>query len=265
MLAAVVRWVQEGGAGSGMAEIRGLAALLAVVDPSLQLGMAAAVTLFFAILGYISLVVTFSGALAGAVVSFALYGGAGPGAFAVLVLVFAITWLATRLGYRRKLTLGTAEKEAGRTARQVLANLAVAGACAAVYGLFARKDALLLAMAAALSEAVADTVSSELGQVASRTARLITSWHEVAAGTDGGVTWMGTLSGAVVASLIAAACLAVGLIPVRGVAVAAAAGTAGMLADSYMGALLERRGRLNNDAVNFLGTVTAAALALLVA
>jgi len=245
--------------------MRGLVAFLEVVDPNLQLGMAAAVTIFFAILGYISRGVTFSGALAGAVVSFALYGGAGPGAVAVLVLVFAVTWLATRLGYRRKLILGTAEKEAGRTALQVLANLAVAGACAAGYGLLARKDALLLAMAAALCEAVADTVSSELGQVASRTARLITNWEEVAAGTDGGVTWVGTLAGAFASALIAAACLAVDLIPVRGVVIASAAGTAGMLADSYMGALLERRGLLNNDAVNFLGTVTAAVLAILLA
>jgi uncharacterized protein (TIGR00297 family) len=247
-----------------MPEIYGFAAFFAVFG-SVQLGMAAAVTLIFAVLGYLLRGVTFSGALGGAIVSFALYGGAGPGAFAILVLVFAVTWLATRLGYRRKLILGTAEKEAGRTALQVLANLAVAGACAAAYGLFARKDALLLAMAAALCEAVADTVSSELGQLASDTARLITNWQEVAAGTDGGVTWMGTLAGIGASALVASACLAVGLIPARGVAIAAAAGTAGMLADSYMGALLERRGALNNDGVNFLGTVTAAVLALFLA
>jgi len=248
-----------------MPEMYGNTALFAVIDPNLQLGMAAAVTLFFAIVGYISRGVTLSGALAGAIVSFALYGGAGPGAFAVLVMVFGVTWFATRLGYRRKLVLGTAEKEAGRAAWQVLANLAVAGACAAAYGLLAHKDTLLLAMAAALCEAVADTVSSELGQVASQTARLITNWQQVAAGTDGGVTWVGTLAGAIASSLIAAGCLAVGLIAPRGVAVAAAAGTIGMLADSYMGALLERQGVLNNDAVNFLGTVTAAALAFLLA
>lgn len=247
-----------------MSEMREFVAFLVAVG-SVQLGMAAAVTLFFAILGYLLRGVTFSGAVAGAIVSFALYGGAGPGAFTVLVMVFAVTWLATRLGYRRKLTLGTAEKEEGRTALQVLANLAVAGACAAAYGLFAHKDALLLATAAALCEAVADTVSSELGQVASDTARLITNWQEVAAGTDGGVTWAGTLAGALASALIAAASLAVGLISPRGVVIAAAAGTAGMLVDSYMGALLERRGVLNNDAVNFLGTVTAAALAFLLA
>ena len=41
------------------------------------------------------------------------------------------------------------------------------------------------------------------------------------------------------------------------------AAVAGMLFDSLLGALLERRNLLNNDAVNFLSTVFAAALAFL--
>jgi uncharacterized membrane protein len=36
-----------------------------------------------------------------------------------------------------------------------------------------------------------------------------------------------------------------------------------MLADSFLGAGLERRGILNNDAVNFLSTCVAVALAYL--
>jgi uncharacterized protein (TIGR00297 family) len=169
------------------------------------------------------------------------------------------------VGYRRKTAIGTAERKEGRTAWQVLANLAVAGACAAAYGGSALNAAFLVAMSAALCEAVADTVSSELGQVASDTARLITDWSEVAAGTDGGITWFGTLAGASSAVLIAAACLAFGLISGHGVLIAAVAGTLGMLADSYMGAWFERSGKLNNDAINFLGTAVAAAIALVLA
>jgi uncharacterized protein (TIGR00297 family) len=232
---------------------------------SIQVGMAAAVTIFFAVVGCILRGVTLSGAAAGAVVSFALYAGAGPGAFAVLVVLFGVTWFATRVGYRRKTTIGTAERKEGRTAFQVLANLAIAGACAALYGLFWHKTAFLVAMSAALCEAVADTVSSELGQVSSNTARLITDWSEVPAGTDGGITWFGTAAGMASSAVIAVTCLAFGLIAVRGVLVAAAAGTLGMLADSYMGAWFERSGKLNNDAVNFLGTAVAALLALVMA
>jgi uncharacterized membrane protein len=36
-----------------------------------------------------------------------------------------------------------------------------------------------------------------------------------------------------------------------------------MVGDSYLGALLERRALLNNDAVNFLGTLIAAGAAFL--
>jgi len=39
-------------------------------------------------------------------------------------------------------------------------------------------------------------------------------------------------------------------------------GILGMVADSYLGAWLERRGRMGNDGVNFTSTAIAAALAV---
>jgi uncharacterized protein (TIGR00297 family) len=223
---------------------------------------AAIVTLIFAVLGRFVHGVTVSGAIAGAIVSFALYAAAGPGAFLALVFVFAITWLATRLGYRRKLRLGTAEKKDGRKASQVLANLAVAGGCAGAYGYF-RKDIFLLGMAAALAEAAADTVSSEVGQASVDNARLITTWRQVPGGTDGGVSWPGSLAGTAAAAAVGLVCFLTGVVPGKWAGLAIIAGTAGMITDSYMGALLERRGWLNNDAVNFLGTIVAAGSAML--
>ena len=223
---------------------------------------AAVVTLIFAILGRLVHGVTISGAFAGAVVCFAIYSGVGPGAFLAVVFVFTITWLATRLGYRRKLRLGTAEKKDGRRASQVLANLAVAGACAAAYG-YLQKEILLLGLAAALAEAAADTVSSEVGQLSLHEARLITNWEAVPAGTDGGVSWAGSLAGLAAAAAVSLVCFLANVIPGRLVAPAILAGAVGMIADSYMGAVLERRRLLKNDAVNFLGTVTAVAVAFL--
>ena len=90
------------------------------------------VTVVFAALARWVRGVSFGGAIAGAAVCFLLYVGAGSGAFVALVSVFALTWISTRFGYRRKEKLGTAEKRDGRTALQVLANLAVAAICAAV-------------------------------------------------------------------------------------------------------------------------------------
>ena len=205
--------------------------------------------------------VSVSGAIAGAVVCFLLYVGAGPGAFVALVSVFALTWISTRFGYRRKEKLGTAEQPDGRTALQVLANLAVAASCAALSALTG-KAVFLLAVSAALSEAAADTVSSELGQARSAKARLITTWEEVPAGTDGGVSWIGTLAGIAAATAVSLVCAFTGLVPIRWLGISIAGALAGMLTDSYLGALLERRNLLNNDVVNFLGTLAAACAAI---
>jgi uncharacterized membrane protein len=54
-----------------------------------------------------------------------------------------------------------------------------------------------------------------------------------------------------------------GLLPPNWIGISIAAAVAGMTADSYLGALLERRRLLTNDAVNFLGTLIAAATASL--
>ena len=235
---------------------------LAAVRP---LWTATIVTVVFTTLARWLRGVTLSGAMAGAVVCFLLYVSAGAGAFVALVSVFALTWISTRFGYRRKEKLGTAEKRDGRTALQVLANLVVAASCAGLSALTGERAAFLLAVSAALSEAAADTVSSELGQARSAKARLITTWEEVAAGTDGGVSWAGTLAGITAAAVVSWVCVLTKLVPFRWLGISIVAAFAGMIADSYLGALLERRKLLNNDAVNFLGTLVAASAAFLLA
>ncbi len=207
--------------------------------------------------------VTNAGALAGAACCFILYVGGGPGAFAALITVFALAWITTRLGYQRKQKLGIAEKRDGRNASQVLANLGVATACAAIYaighGKFADgKIVLLLAMSAALSEAAADTVSSEVGQALAEKARLITNWKSVPAGTNGAVSLTGTLAGIAAAGIVSSVCLLGGLVPGRWLPVSVGAALLGMVVDSFLGATLERRGLLNNDSVNFLSTLVSA-------
>jgi len=231
---------------------------------SRPLWMALIVTLAFAGMARWVRGVTLSGALAGAVICFLLYACAGTGAFFALVSVFALTWIATRMGYRRKQVLGTAEDREGRTAAQVLANLIVSAGCAALYSISA-KPALLLAIAAALSEAAADTVSSELGQARTEKARLITTWKSVPAGTDGGVSVAGTLAGIAAATLVSLISVLGGLVRARQLGIPILAGVIGMTADSYLGALLERRKLLNNNWVNLLGTLTAALVAIAIA
>jgi uncharacterized protein (TIGR00297 family) len=236
---------------------------LAKLDPARPLWSALIVTVVFSTLARWVRGVSFSGAIAGAAVCFLMYAAVGLGAFVALVSVFSLTWISTRFGYRRKEKLGTAERLDGRTALQVLANLAVAAVCAGLWALTEGRAVVLLALSAALSEAAADTVSSELGQARSTKARLITTWEEVAAGTDGGISWAGTVAGIASATVVSLVCVFAGLVPVRWLGISIIAAVAGMFADSYLGALLERRKLLNNDAVNFLSTLIAAATASL--
>lgn len=224
---------------------------------------ALAVTVVFGLVARLLRAVDLSGAVAGVIVTWLLYITAGPGAFAAVAGVFVLAFLTTRLGYRHKQFLGTAERRAGRTASQVLANLGTATACGVASVLARRPELWLLGVSAALAEAAADTVSSEYGQASGSRAYLITTWEVVPAGTDGGISLPGTLAGIAASVLLALICATAHLVPRHWIAVTFAAGILGMFADSYLGALLERRRGLNNDQVNFLSTIIAALLAAL--
>jgi uncharacterized protein (TIGR00297 family) len=91
---------------------------------------------------------------------------------------------------------------------------------------------------------------------------LITTFRLVPAGTDGALTVAGTLAGLAAALLVAQFSRLALPIENIGVAMIAAAGFLGMLVDSLLGAIVQRRGWLGNDAVNLLGTASAPMLAI---
>jgi len=228
-----------------------------------RLAVAAAVTVGFAVLAHALRGVTRSGAVAGGLACFALFTGAGPGAFVTLVALFLMTWFSTRLGYRRKQERGLAERREGRNAGQVFANLAVAGMGAILFGATEQR-VCLVAMIAALAEAATDTVASEIGQSSRRDTRMITTWKRVPAGTDGGVTISGTLSGLMAGVVITVVARMSGVITHSEMWIPVAAGFVGMLSDSVLGATIQRRGWISNQAVNFVATLAAAVLAYVI-
>ncbi len=225
-----------------------------------RLAIAAAVTLAFAVLARALRGVSRSGAVAGGFACFLLFAGAGPAAFATLAALFLMTWVATRLGYRRKLALGLAERREGRNAWQILANLAVAAFGSVVLGATGNRVWLIAALAA-LAEAATDTVASEIGQYRGPDARLITTWERVPPGTDGGITVPGSIAGLAAGLVIAAVATVGGMLPQAQLWIPVATGFAGMLIDSILGATLQRRGWITNEAVNLFATLAAAALA----
>jgi uncharacterized protein (TIGR00297 family) len=228
-----------------------------------RMTFAVLVTVSFALLARAVRGVDRSGMVAGGAICFLLLAGAGPAAFATLVTLFLLTWISTRFGYRRKQELGVAERRDGRGAWQVLANLAMPAFTATTFGITGNRMWLVVT-AAALAEAASDTVASEVGQSRSQTAILITDWETVRAGTDGGITLPGTIAGIIAGLMIAVVALLGGMLRAGQLWIPLAAGFAGMLVDSLLGATMQRKGKMSNEAVNLAGTMVAAALALLV-
>lgn len=196
-----------------------------------------------------------------------------------LLALFLLTFAATRFGRHRKERLGLAEGKRGRSASQAAANLGVAilaGIPHSFSHLFSGirpGRAAFVAMIAALAEATADTLSSEIGEAVGAAAPagrwwggepfLITTLRRVPPGTDGAISLAGTLAGCAGAVVIALA----GRYSLRSspkeFSIAIGAAIFGLFVDSFLGATLERRGWLNNDAVNTLSTLAAAVSAFL--
>ncbi len=231
--------------------------------------LAVAVNALFAVLALALRVITRSGAAAGFVLGVAIYLGYGYKSFAVLLGFFLLGSTATRLGYAVKAARGVAEKRRGaRGWREALANSLAAAFFSILVITTHHEAAFLLALVAALAEAAGDTVSSEIGQWISGRAYLITTLKPVPAGVDGGISAGGTAAGFVASALIVGLGYGLGLcgpLGMAGAGIALAAGFAGNLFDSLLGATIERRGLVTNGIVNFTGTSFAGGVALIAA
>jgi len=214
------------------------------------------------------------GVLAACVVGAAVAAGRGVAGLVLLGAFFLSSSLLTPGGGRR-------------AAIQVAANGGIAAAAAVLSRL---GSGWTLAFAGALAAAAADTWSTEIGARSSRPPRLVTSGRPVPPGTSGGVTWLGTAAGAAGAAFIAGVATLLGVVALRAAPWVAAAGVAGGVADSLLGATLQARYRcpacgatgeqprhgcgtaavlvggfrwMTNDSVNLAATLVGAAVAAL--
>ena len=197
---------------------------------------------------------TLDGAIAAAVVGCIVFARGGVAAAAALLAFFGSSSWLSRVGRDTKESLDLAQaKGAQRNLWQVLANGGVPTLAIALN----QRGAFIGALAAA----AADTWATELGLLARRPPRLITSLRPVAPGMSGGITPEGlaaSAGGALVVGLTWRLFAGQRSAPI----VATTAGMVGSVVDSLLGATLQANRMLNNDAVNALATLAGAAVGL---
>jgi uncharacterized protein (TIGR00297 family) len=203
------------------------------------------------------------GALSAVAIGTAITIGLGLPGLCLMIAFFVVGSVVTRFGYAVKASRGIAQAKGGaRGWRNAWAN----GGVAAVLALLAAggPDAHLFAVAyaAAVATAAADTCSSEIGKAYGRHTVLITSLRPVPPGTEGAISLEGTLGGLAGGTLVACIGALGGLYSWASAVVVAVAGLLGSLAESVIGTVAERRGWMDNDALNALNTAIGAAAAV---
>ena len=200
---------------------------------------------------------TVPAAVMATLIGFLVALGAGPGGLLLLAIFFVLGIKATSHKKHLKMIPGAPHPER-RKAGQVFANGGVAAIMALLAELDpAHEDLYFVMLAASLASATADTLSSELGMVYGRRFFNIITFKKEPKGLDGVISLEGTLLGAA-GALVLAVAYAFFTYSEKYVLFVFIAGVFGTLADSVLGATLERRRYIGNDAVNFLNTLLAA-------
>ena len=187
----------------------------------------------------------------------------------ILMTFLLIGSTATKWRFEEKLALSIAEENEGtRGWRNVLANGAAPMAVATAHLLTGDTSWDYLALCACVSVACSDTLASEIGSLDMRT-RSILNLKAVPPGTNGGMSPTGTvaaLAGAVIIALISVALSSTAGDQTPALmlfTIVAVIGWLGCQIDSLLGALLENEGYIGKHTVNFLATMSGAALAVL--
>lgn len=205
-----------------------------------------------------------AGAFTGTLLAAIIYFSGGFTGLGMLTAFFVVATAATSWRKQEKQKATRSDiYQTKRNANQVLANAAIPAICGLLIIFFpVSARFLLVMMSAGLASATADTLSSELGMIYGRRFYNVLSLKREENGRDGLVSWEGTIAG-LVGSIIIAAIFYISYPDISGFWAIGLSGVTGNLFDSILGASVERKGYLQNDAVNFLNTLFAAVISVL--
>lgn len=241
-----------------------------LADPELprRAGLGVAINGAIAALAFFGRSIDVPGAVSAVVIGAVITATLGLPGLAVMVAFFVIGSAATKMGYRIKAARGIAQEKGGaRGWRNAWANGGVPALVALLAGVVPEglRGLFVLAYAASVATAAADTCSSETGKAYGRRTFLITTFRPVPPGTEGAVSLEGTLGGLLGGLLVASVGAAAGLYAWPAALVVGIAGLLGSLAESVIGTVAERRGWLDNDQLNALNTAIGGGLVTLLA
>jgi uncharacterized protein (TIGR00297 family) len=242
--------------------------LLADPDLPRRAGLGVAVNGAIATFAYFGRSIDVPGAVSAVVIGAVITATLGLPGLAVMVAFFVIGSAATKMGYRIKAARGIAQEKGGaRGWRNAWANGGVPALVALLAGVVPEglRGVFVLAYAASVATAAADTCSSETGKAYGRRTFLITTFRPVPPGTEGAVSLEGTLGGLLGGLLVAAAGALTGLYSWPAALLVGIAGLLGSLAESVIGTVAERRGWLDNDQLNALNTAIGGGIVVLLA
>lgn len=233
-------------------------------------------------------ILTLWGTVAALILDVAVTLAFGNCGFAILFTFLSLSVVSDKVKKRAKKDGQNKNGTEIRGATQVLANGLVAMCCAIIYCITCEKI-FFLAFVASMAEALADTASSGIGALSSKTYDIF-KMKKCESGISGGMSWLGTAAaffGSVIVSLIP---FAFNAITIYDVALIAVIGFLGSVFDSFLGSTLQAKYRctacdriverrihcgtdtvresgvpfMNNSAVNFLSTLFAAVITFIV-